>query len=418
MKLLSLGSAFSCAAIFFSMTAQAGGLYIREFGQPTQAMAGAGAQVMAEDASTAFQNAAGVFLLEGDSEWMVSGVALFSKVEFDVDESKTTIPGSDGGDAGSIAVGAGAFHTRKLNDKWGLTFSLNSVAGSALGYDKDFVGRYEGYDVDLLTVTFAPSVAYRINEDWSIAAGVPMTYGQLELTAAIPPLLGAATPDRDGKAEITDGDDFEVTVSFNVLWQVSDTVRLGASYLGKTEMDFSSDTKITLPGAGSGVSKDNINTTVEIKLPQVLATSALWDVNDKLTLTTRLAIEDWSELDSVPISTSQRGAAIPVNWDDVWSVALGMRYKAEGPWTYYTGVSYDSSPGSASDRLVILPIDEQWRFAGGFTYALKDKRKIGVSVSWVELGDAPINRTTDVGSFGGDFSTNRIIFLGMNYSWR
>jgi long-subunit fatty acid transport protein len=47
--------------------AWAGGLYVREFGQPNQAASGAGGNVFAEDASTAFQNPSRLFNLENDS---------------------------------------------------------------------------------------------------------------------------------------------------------------------------------------------------------------------------------------------------------------------------------------------------------------------------------------------------------------
>ena len=104
--------------IFTSSLANAGGLYIREFGQPSQATAGSGAQVLAEDASTAFQNPAGLFKLDSDSSWMVTGVGVFSEVKFKADSS-TNISGNNGGDAGGTAFGGALFHTRKLNDQWG-----------------------------------------------------------------------------------------------------------------------------------------------------------------------------------------------------------------------------------------------------------------------------------------------------------
>ena len=330
MKLLYLGSVLSGTAILLSMTAQAGGLYIREFGQPTQGMAGAGAQVMIEDASIAIQNPAGLFKLEGDSEWMVTGIALFSEVQFDPDDS-TTIEGSDGGDAGGFAAGAAAFHTRKLSEDWGIAFALNSISGNALDYSDDFVGRYEGGDVNLLTISFVPSIAYKINDQFSVSLGAPITYGNLELEAAVAPLLGPAIPERDGLAKINDGDDYDVTLSASALWQVTEDFRLGAAYLGENTLDFSSSLKVTLPGAGSGTTIDNVGANVKIKFPQTFITSAGWQYSDKLTLTTRLAWEDWSVLESIPVSTSGPGGAIPVNWQDVWSLALGMRYQGCSP---------------------------------------------------------------------------------------
>ncbi len=123
-----------------------------------------------------------------------------SKVEFDWDSS-TTIPGNDGGDAGGTLLGASVFHPRRLSEDWGLTFSLNSFSGRALDYSDGFVGRYQGDEVELLTVALTPSIAYKVNDELSISLGVPLLYGQLDLEAAIPPLLGAATPNRDGRAK-------------------------------------------------------------------------------------------------------------------------------------------------------------------------------------------------------------------------
>jgi long-chain fatty acid transport protein len=396
--------------------AWAGGLYVREFGQPNQATSGAGGNVFAEDASTAFQNPSGLFNLENDSNWMVTGVVVNSKVEFETTNA-TTVPGDDGGDAGDTLFGGALFHTRRLSDRWGVALSLNSISGSAVDYGDSFAGRYLGYETELMTVTFTPSLAYKVNDVLSVAVGVPMLYGELDLTAAIPPLLGPPTASRDGKAEIENGDDFSAALSVSALWQVNDQFRLGAGWIGENELTFDGDLKLTLPGIDSGTAISNIATDVEITLPQTAAVSGAWFFNDQLTLTSRLSWEQWSELDSVPISTNEAGAAIPLDWDDIWSIALGLRYKTDGAVTWYTGAGYDTDPTQPEDRVPILPADEQWRLSGGFTYALKNDRKVGVSLTYLDLGDARIDQTTDVGRFAGDYDKNRVIFLGLNYAF-
>ena len=221
--------------ILISSLADAGGLYIREFGQPNQAASGAGANVLAEDASTAFQNPSGLFNLEKDSNWMVTGVVVDSKVEFETTKA-TTVPGDDGGDAGDTLGGGALFHTRRLSDRWGVALSLNSISGSAVDYGDTFAGRYLGYETQLLTVTFMPSLAYKVNDALSVSVGVPMIYGELDLTAAIPPLLGPANASRDGKAEIENGDDFEVALTVSALWQINDQFRLGAGWIGENKL--------------------------------------------------------------------------------------------------------------------------------------------------------------------------------------
>jgi long-chain fatty acid transport protein len=411
-------SVVACSVVLglLASSTRAGGLYVREFGQPSQGTAGTGGGVFAEDASTAFQNPSGLFLLEGDKEWMLTGVLLDSEVEFDPEEG-TTIPGSDGGDAGSILGGGALFHTRRMSDDWGLAFSLNSIAGSALEYDDDFVARHQGYDVELLTVLFTPSVAYRFSDTVSVSMGVSIMYGVLDLKAAVPPLLGPVLPERDGLAEVADGDDISATITGSLLWQVSDQTRLGIAYLGENTLDFSGELSIMLPGAGSGTEIDNIATDVEVTFPQVVALSAMTEVSDRLTLTARLAWEEWSALDSVPLTTNTGGAAIPLDWDDTWNVALGLRYQTAGAWNFYTGVGYDDNPTEPANRISILPADEQWRYSAGATYEMKNNRKIGAVITYADLGDARIESSREVGDVVGDFSSNRVIFLGINYSW-
>jgi len=48
-----------------TLPAMAGGLYVGEFGQPNQGASRAGAHALAEDASTAAQNPAGIMFLDG-----------------------------------------------------------------------------------------------------------------------------------------------------------------------------------------------------------------------------------------------------------------------------------------------------------------------------------------------------------------
>jgi len=408
----------STALIAFS-NASAGGLYLREFGQPSQGTAGSGSNVLAEDASTAFENPAGVFNLEGDSEWMATGIVLHSSAKFSKDENNT-VTGNNGGDAGDTLAGGALFHARKLGEKWGLTFSLNSVAGSALDYDDDFVGRYTGDETQLLTVTLLSNVAYKVNDELSIAAGPVILYGQLELDQAIPDSLPVNQPPypvaaNDGRAKIDNGDDYDVTLSVSALWQATDDWRFSLWYLGENELKFDSDLELNLP---SGITLDHIGADVTIKFPQALAASALYEVNNNLSLTGRLAWEDWSRLESVPLSTNAGGTAIPLNWDDVWSISLGFRYKTGDRWTYYGGIAYDSDPTASEDRIAILPADRQIRLASGFTYDIDEKKTIGATFTYIDLGNASTNKASSGGQFSGDYSTNEIFILGVNFGWR
>jgi len=406
-----------CLAALLPAWAGAGGLYIREFGHTGQGASGAGDGALVEDASTAFTNAAGLFRLQGDSNWMATGLGVFASVEF-AQEPGTTIPGNNGGDAGGFLPGAALFHTRRLSENWGFAVSMVSISGAALDYDFGFVDRYAGDETELLTVNLTPEIAYRFSDTFSVAVGPSFQYGRLNLEAGVPRLIGPVNAATDGRVKVDDGDDLDVTISASALWQATPKLRLGLRYLGETELDFNGDVSITLPGLLSGVSRGNIATDITFLLPQSLRLTAGYDVDDKLTLLGTLGWEDWSAFDSVPVSTNRAGAAIPLEWDDTWTVALGLRYRSDARWTWYGGVAYDSDPTQASNRIGILPVDRQWRVSGGAKYRIDDDSTVGAALTYADLGSARIDRATNVGRVVGEYDTNRALFLGINYAWR
>ncbi len=185
---------YSINVLFFAVllllpgVSRAGGLYLNEFGTPSMGVAGAGANAVASDASTSFHNAAGMTRIKG-KELMGTGGFLYSTVKFDPDND-TPISGGDGGDAGGPAPMIGAFYVHSLSDKWKLGANLITLTGAVLDYDDDWTGRYLNTEVTLLTMTFYPSIAYRVNDWLSLGGGPQVMYADLEMKAKAPPPNG------------------------------------------------------------------------------------------------------------------------------------------------------------------------------------------------------------------------------------
>jgi len=86
---------------------QAGGLYVNEFATPSMGTAGAGAQAWADDAATAWHNAAGMTRIDGNDVTLGAGIGSID-AEFDTDPG-TPFGGGDGGDAGSLVPLLGTY---------------------------------------------------------------------------------------------------------------------------------------------------------------------------------------------------------------------------------------------------------------------------------------------------------------------
>jgi long-chain fatty acid transport protein len=414
-KPISCGLPFALALIV-STPVFGGGLYITEFGQPGMGLSGAGWNVLAEDASTGVGNPAGIFWLEDDSQWMVTGMYVSPSMKFRAEEG-TTVPGNNGGNAGVSAIGGSVFNARKLSDKWAFGFGVNSISAASIEYDDGFVGRYWAEEVQLLTITANASVAYKINDSLAVSFGVPMMFGSLDQDVAIPPLLGPSTPDRDGQARVSNGTDFSATFALGLYWQSDEKTRWALTYLGKNTLNFDSDVEITLPGAGSGTTIEDIDANLKFPFPQALAGSIARDISDRTTLLATVGWEDWSALDEILISTSERDAQLSYDWDDTWKFALGLRIRGSGPWKYYTGVAYDTSPTSADKRTADMPIDRQLRYSFGASYKLESGKVLNGSLTYADYGDARIDNSHGGGTVVGEYSTNSIIFAAFSVNW-
>jgi len=411
MRIRRLSYATTFLLTFVSSAVSAGGLYIGEFGHPLQGASGAGAGAIAQDASTAFTNPAGIMMLD-ESEWMVTGIGIYSKVEFE-QAAGTTVAGNNGGDAGGFAPGAALFYANPFHENFGFGFSINALSGAVLEHDQGFVGRYWVEELELLVVTAMPSIAYRVNDQWTVSLGVPMAFGQLDMDVAIPSLIGLPN---DGLAQIEDGDDFQFNLSASVLWEISDRYRIGLTYFGELDFEFDSDLTITLP-VGGGTTLPQVSADVAIPLVKTLRLSAASDVGDRLTMLATVAWEDWSAMDNVLISTDAGSASLPRDWDDTWHFALGMRWRTGGPWTFHTGVAYDTDPTDASKRTADMPIDRQIRVSGGVNYTFAGGSSLGGVLTYADYGDAKIDNGGNWGQVVGKYDKNDLLFMGINYAW-
>ena len=379
----------------------AGGLYINEFNSPSMGVAGAGAQAVANDASTAFHNPAGMTRL--DSAELMGGFAfLYGGVEFEGD-ADTPIPGNDGGEAMEApAPLLTGFYVYSVTDDLKLGVSLLSLSGAALDYSDTWTGRFLVQDVELLTLSAQPVVAYRVNDWLSLGGGVNVTYAKLKYGLAVP------TPFRPGDGQIAlDGDDVQVGFNASTLIELSPRTRLGISYQSKIDLDFSGDIAVSPIGAEAGVD-------TELTLPQFIRAGVYHELNDQFALLGTVGWDDWSALDSLFISTEQASAQIPRNWEDTYQISGGIHYRPYDDWLLQGGITFDSSPVDAEDRTPDMPIDRQIRYAAGAEYQWAEDMNVGAALEFIDMGDAEINRTF----LRGDYSENFLVAFGLHLNWK
>ena len=80
-----------------------------------------------------------------------------------------------------------------------------------------------------------------------------------------------------------------------------------------------------------------------------------------------------------------------------------------------TGLSYDSSALGKRDRTAALPVDEQWRWGIGGTYAWSESKTIGFAFQYLNLGKNKIDNTAL--PLKGKYKDNEILFFMLNFNF-
>jgi long-chain fatty acid transport protein len=388
--------------------ALAGGLWITEFGQPTQGRAGAGEVAGNGDATDAFFNPAAMSRLE-KSEILVSVGVIAPTVEFDVQSSRRANGEGDGGDAADPAPGGSAFYAHPVNEKLSLGLSALALTGSVLDYDDDWVGRYQVQDVSILVIGLVPSIGYQITDKLSVGASIPVMYSKLDMDVAVPNAMSPATGP-DGKVNI-DGDDTQVAASLSALYQFSERTRLGIRTTSKFDFSYSGDVSSDLLG--------EVGVETDLTMAAIVRIGLGHDFNETWSAYATWGWDGWSEMDDILISTNSGGAVLPRNWDDTYHYAVGADYRLDQRWTLRAGVAYDTDPTDEKDRTADMPIDEQIRYAVGADYVRDSGMRISGSLVYADYGDAKIvsDRAPPVFGFEGEYETNEIWFANISFNW-
>lgn len=386
--------------------AMASGFAIIEQSVRGSGTAYAGAASVAEDASTIFFNPAGMTRLSGH-HLELGGHYIVPKAEFS-DRGSTNAAGApftggNGGDGGEPALVPNFYFTYSISQNFKAGLGVHAPYGLKTEYDRDWVGRYYAVESDLQTLNINPSVAYRINPQWSVGAGVSIERAEATLSnkadfgfAANP----ALSQQHDGFAEVT-GDDWGYGVNLGVLFEMSSATRFGLAYRstvshkleGEVKWQYETATALAVATAGSFVNGD---ASAEVDLPATVTLSAYHELNSQWALMADLTWTQWSNLDELRIkyTSGQPDTVTTLSWDDTWRYSLGVVFKPTSQLALRAGAAFDESPiPSAQARTPRIPgADRTWVSVGcGYQFSPKVELNFGYSHLFVD--DPEINKT-------------------------
>lgn len=419
--------------VLTTTNAHAAGVWLIENGSSGMGTASAGRAALANDASTAFNNPAGMTRLDR-SQLQVGLVGLDIHSEF---SGQTSFPGLDGSvettgnshNIGGITPVANFSYVHVMSPDLRLGVTVGSYFGLALDYGDSWQGRYYVQRAEMLTMGVTPSVGYKVNNWLSVGGGATLLYGKLAQDMAINTSPLGARDLNDGLLEV-DSSDISYGYNLGVLLQPVKETRIGITYISQVKLKFDDvavfkNVPVTAPIWNVIATKFNTSKLdLEWTIPQALNVSVYQQLTDRLAVMANLGWQEWSQFGTIIAdlsSTSTSGSkTVDAGFDDTWHGALGMQYRVAEPWLVQAGFAYDSSPVKEEHRSVAMPLDRQLRYATGVEYTLNRDITLGCDYTFIDAGKSKINQNRGplAGHIVGQYDTNYINALGLRMNWK
>jgi long-chain fatty acid transport protein len=391
-----------------------------------------GGAAAAEDASTIFFNPAGMTRLRG-RQVVVGGHVISPSSKFSGSASTNpllggaAISGGDGGEAGSSALVPSLYYSHELSESLRVGLGIGAPFGLSTEYDSGWVGRYHAIKSEVATLNINPSVAYKVNDQLSLGAGLNFMRATAELSNAVdysavclsslPPAscaaLGLATPgsaSSDGKI-VVEGDDWGYGFNLGLLYEMTQQTRIGVAYRSKVKQelegtaDFSTPAAAMVPAAFTAVLADT-DASAAVDLPASLSLSLLTEVAPKWDLMADITFTQWSSFDELRIEFDnplKADSVQPEDWENTYKLSLGFNYRHNEAWTWRGGIAYDQTPiPDAESRTPRIPGNDRKWIAGGFTYTATPDVTVDFALAHLFVSDTDIDATDS--AFGHNLS--------------
>jgi long-chain fatty acid transport protein len=283
----------------------------------------------------------------------------------------TIPPGSNdgGGQAGGFAPGFGSSSVISINERVKLGFSVGAVAASGVDYSSSWIGRTFVTENDAIVAAFVPSVAFKVNDWFSVGGGVDIVYGRLDMELLSSNAIGATT------IEIDEADDVQIGGRIGLMAELSERTRLGLTYRFEVDLE--------LEGEIDTIAPVQVDFDADFNIPMGLNFSVYHELNDQLALLGDVGWTDWSHFSQMPITVGPVTIPVDRNFSDTWRVGIGAQWEFTEDWWLRTGFSYDSSPVDDEDRLPDLPVGEQFRASIGLQHDFGDGKVFGISYTFM-----------------------------------
>ena len=306
----------------------------------------------------------------------------------------------DGGEGGFTAWLPTGFMVIPINDQ--LSFGLSQVVpqGMRSTWDEGWKGRDFAVDTKIETVGLTGSLAFKVNDQFSVGAGVIVQHSKgfvsqnIDLTgaAALAPLLTLPPGLGDALMRVK-VDNTSVGWFAGIEWKPTLQDSIGLNYHAKiknkmegkyniradealygimTTEVLPGETLVSLAYPGLQLMPDGAKASTQLDIPATASVDWVHEFNERLTLGASVTWTQWSSFESLTLkSNGNLIVAIPYKYKDSWMYSFGGDYKLTDQLTLRAGMAFDQTPTRNSTRDPRIPDGDRIFASLGFGYDIR-----------------------------------------------
>lgn len=313
----------------------------------------------ADDPSAIFFNPAGITQLPG-LQFMGGGTLIVPTTDVITrnaagQEVKNTVDGH-------VWVPPHMYLTYQINNSLWFGFGLFTPFGLGTEFDGDWPGRFNAYKAVIQTLNINPNIAWKINDQLSVAAGIDIMWFDTEIRNKIPV---ATEPDQR-----VFGDSFGFGYNAAIRYQPFDWVALGVSYRSQMRQDLDLQADFTTPLQQFGLFRDT-GAAAALTLPDHLFMGLTFYPIKDLSLEIGAFWTNWSVFKELtlhydtPIAPGQDSVTQVKQWNDTWRIHGGIEYAVTEWLDLRAGYEYDMEPSPDKHVDYLVPANDRHLFSFG-----------------------------------------------------
>lgn len=372
MKKLYVTIISSCLA----SSAMAGGYRVATQGQQALGMGHAGV-AMSDSAEVVFFNPAGMIRLEADTDF-TGGITLLESENIYQNEQANVGAETDN----PLATPINGYYSKRFSGdlSWGL--GVYTPYGSSVEWETDWPGSHLVNTIELKTLFVQPTIAFRINETYSVGFGLAYVSGLVDFNRNLSTSLTDANGDRSNVTIDASGVD-GWSGNWGLMAKVNDELTLGVNYRSEVTLEARNESADfeNIPSSLQSTFPDT-EFDADLILPAELTLGLSYEISDSTTLAFDINRTFWSAYEDLTVEfDNDAGTSVNLrNYKDASIFRIGVQHQLNEQWILRGGIYFDESPVRDGYFAPETPRTDSIGYTAGASYQYSENLQFDVSL--------------------------------------